>query len=95
VIYAQHLVREAQTTAQARQWVKDERNLVPIALWCHSRHHSRQEPLRADLLPDSVYEFAEETLGAGPAYVWLRRRYRGEDVRLNGLLERADEELAA
>jgi hypothetical protein len=49
------------------------------------KHHVIYEQ---HLRPDSVYEFAEETLGAGPAYEYLRRRYAGPDARLDGLLVR-------
>jgi hypothetical protein len=39
-----------------------------------------------------VYEFAEEVLGVGPAYEYLRRRYAGPDARLDGLLVRCEED---
>ena len=31
-------------------------------------------------------EFAREVLGAGPAYEYLRRRYAGQDPRLDALV---------
>jgi hypothetical protein len=80
-VYAQHLRRTEK---------KDRRNLVPVAVDCHSAHHQRRRPFRLAALPDSVYEFAEEILGVGPAYEYLRRRYAGADARLDGLLVRCE-----
>lgn len=81
VIYAQHIPREHR---------KDDRNLIPLCLRCHADHHSRQHPISLNLLPDSVYEFAVETLGSGPAYEYLRRRYAGHDEHLDELLKLAE-----
>jgi hypothetical protein len=64
----------------------DERNLIPLCFRCHERHHNRVAPLPLWALPDSVYEFAAELLGHGPAYEELRRRYRDGDPRLDALL---------
>jgi hypothetical protein len=55
VIYAQHLRRTEK---------KDGRNLVPVAVACHAAHHQRRQPFTLAALPDQVYEFAEEVLGA-------------------------------
>ena len=66
---------------------KDERNLVPVCQRCHERHHQRVLVFSLGLLPDSVFEFAEEVLGWGPAYEYFRRYYRGEDRRLVALLK--------
>lgn len=66
--------------------IYDPRNLVWVAHRCHERHHSRTAPFTLAMLPDAVYEFAVEALGAGPAYEWLRRRYSGEDARLEALI---------
>jgi hypothetical protein len=38
------------------------------------------------MLPDSVFEFAAEVLGAGYGYEYLRRRYDGHDVRHERML---------
>jgi hypothetical protein len=65
----------------------DERNLVPVCAACHERHHRRGVPLRLHMLPDSVFEFAVELMGAGAAFEYLRRRYAGRDPRLDALLE--------
>lgn len=66
-----------------------QRNLVWIAVECHAAHHHhgvRQRRLRLAVLPDSVFEFAAEVLGAARAYNYLRRRYAGSDMRLEFLL---------
>lgn len=81
VFYAQHL--------RGRGQCADPRNLVVVALVCHGRHHSGADgswryPL--GLLPDSVFEFGVEVFGPGRAFEYLRRRYRGEDPRLDALL---------
>jgi hypothetical protein len=66
--------------------VSDLRNLVDVAHDCHGAHHARARPLPLWRLPDSVFEFARELLGAGKAYEYLRRRYCGADPRLEALL---------
>lgn len=76
-------------TIRERQVLADRRNLVPVGPKCHANHHSRVKPLALTMLPDSVYEFAEELMGAGPAYEYLRRRYAGSDPRLEALLSAA------
>lgn len=64
----------------------DERNLIWICKPCHERHHQRVEVLPLELLPDSVFEFAVELMGAGAAYEYLRRYYAGSDRRLAELI---------
>lgn len=66
--------------------MRDKRNLVPVAHDCHGAHHARARPFPLRVLPDSVFEFAVELMGVGPAYEYLRRRYSGEDERLTALL---------
>lgn len=101
VIYQQELRRLAtdefgrRDRAREARLVADPRNLVPVAPRCHAAHHSRATPLRVCWLPNSVFEFAEEVMGAGPAHAYLSRFYAGGDRRLDELLERADAELAA
>lgn len=68
---------------------RDERNLVPVAYGCHAAHHARVKPLPLRVLPDSVFEFAVELLGGGPAWSYLSRYYAGRDSRLDALLEDA------
>ncbi|MDQ3274639.1 MAG: hypothetical protein M3Q39_06300 [Actinomycetota bacterium] len=58
-------------------------------------HHAHSVPLRLQVLPDSVYEFAREVLGAGLAYNTLRRAYSGQDPRLEALLHEHEREAAA
>jgi hypothetical protein len=79
VVYRQHLRRHGGD-------VKDPRNLVPMAFDCHGAHHSGARRLRLAMLPDSVYEFATELMGAGLAYETLGRYYGGDDPRLDALL---------
>lgn len=81
-VYAQEIRRRGGK-------VKDKRNLVPLEFDCHLGHHSGAKRLRLHMLPDSVYEFAEELMGAGAAYEYLRRRYDGSDMRLEFLLAKA------
>lgn len=78
VIYQQEIVRRGGD-------VDDPRNLVPIAFSCHGNHHGRSRPFELGALPDSVYEFAFELMGPA-AFDYLRRRYSGEDARLEALL---------
>ena len=81
VLYQQHIPPAARD---------DRRNLVAVCLECHGAHHLRSKVIRVRLLPDAVFEFAVETLGAPRAYEYLRRRYVGEDPRLGRLLEVGD-----
>src|SRR5262245_38584626 len=96
VIYQQELrrlVREQQEYAGPPDIVRemalvgDHRNMVAVGPKCHAAHHARARPYLLKKLPDSVFEFAEEVMGAGPAYEYLRRRYEGTDQRLDRLLE--------
>jgi hypothetical protein len=67
----------------------DERNLTPVCFSCHGAHHNRSRPLKLQVLPSSVFDFAAEVLGGpGPAYEYLRRRYDGQDSRLDALNDR-------
>lgn len=100
VIYRQELQRVASERGDGRlpggwgkgRWgelVKDPRNLIPVAHQCHGNHHAASCRYRLVILPDSVFEFAAEVLGAGRALNYLRRRYDGEDQRLDALGEAA------
>lgn len=64
--------------------VTDPRNLVNAAATCHGAHHGKSQPYPLAALPDSVFEFAAEVLGAR-AHGYLRRRYVGCDERLDEL----------
>jgi len=85
VLYAQHLRGDQR---------KDARNLVPVARHCHGMHHLRQRPFRLSRMPDSVFEFAAEVMGAGAAYEYMKRRYSGPDARLDALLADYEREAA-
>lgn len=78
VIYAQAVEREGGNVA-------DDRNLVWVCFTCHGNHHGRSKPLDLGMLPDSVFEFAGQLLGPA-GFDYLRRRYVGEDARLEALL---------
>jgi hypothetical protein len=83
VIYQQHL-------RQLGADPSDERDMVPVCLTCHARHHLAQQRLRLATLPDQVYAFALEAFTEpGPAYEYLHRRYLGPDPRLDALLAAA------
>lgn len=64
----------------------DPRNRFVLCRDCHKEHHGRRMPIALTSLPDSVYEFGVELLGPGAAYEYLRKRYRGQDPRLDALL---------
>jgi hypothetical protein len=82
VIYRQQLNRSKGDP-------KDERNLVSLCFSCHGAHHARSRVIPLTRLPDSVFVFAEELMGAGPAFNYLQRYYAGGDERLAMLLEAA------
>ncbi len=87
VIYQQELRWWSERDGtRFRRLRKDRRNIVLLAFGCHADHHSGKARLRLGQLPDSVFEFAGETMGAGPAYEYLRRRYAGDDPRLEALV---------
>lgn len=87
VVYRQELRWAAKRLPRdERVLIADERNLVAIAFHCHGQHHLGAARIPLQRLPASVFEFAAEVLGSGPAYEYLRRRYAGEDPRLDALL---------
>ena len=47
---------------------------------------TKLRPSNAAALPDSVFSFAAELVNAGWAFEYLRRRYSGDDPRLEALL---------
>jgi hypothetical protein len=79
IVYAQHVRRYS-----GDEW--DVRNRLPVARWRHTQHHSGELPLLVSDLPDSVFEFAVELIGADRAWSYLRARYAGPDPRLDALL---------
>ncbi len=82
VVYQQELRRVGADAS-------DPRGMVPVCVQCHAEHHGRQRPLLSCTLSSASFGFALETLGAGPAYEYLRRRYAGPDWRLEWLLDLA------
>lgn len=77
-IYEQHIEREGGDVA-------DDRNLVWVCFQCHGAHHGRSAPLELGMLPDSVFAFAFDLLGPA-SFDYMRRRYSGDDPRLEALL---------
>jgi hypothetical protein len=64
----------------------DPRDQVTLCIQCHvSVHKATRKPLAVWMLPDAAIEFAGELLGPG-AYDYLRRRYSGDDHRVDALL---------
>lgn len=80
---------KAAVSSRVAGLLRDKRNLIPVAFECHDAHHRGAERYRLHMLPDSVFEFAEELMGPGPAYEYLRRHYDGSDMRLELLLAKA------
>lgn len=81
IVYRQHV-----RVAGGDEW--DPRNALTMCDSCHMSHHRRGRVLPLAALPDSAFAFAAGTLGAGPAYEYLRRRYSGDDRRLVALRRR-------
>lgn len=73
----------------------DPRNAITLCASHHSSHHRQGRPVELSLLPNAAFEFAAETLGAGRAYEYLKRRYSGTDPRLDELLTQHEMEQAA
>jgi hypothetical protein len=80
VVYQQHVRRAGGD-------LNDPRNLMPVQDDEHERHHNRSRPFSLARLPDAAYEYAAELLGPERAFLYLQRRYSGDDPRLHGLLE--------
>ena len=64
----------------------DPRNALLLCDSCHLRHHNRCPALPATVLRSENIAFAVELLGAPAAYEYLRRRYTGDDPRLEALI---------
>lgn len=79
--------RGARSIPPLTKLLRDERNLVPMALVCHSLHHSGSRKLALLKLPDGAFEFAAWLMGRGPAFNYLGQSYAGSDPRLAALLE--------
>lgn len=83
--YGMDYTTRAMRSAEQARWLRDPRNLVPIAFACHQGHHSGHRRLPLGVLPDSVYEFAAELMGPA-AYDYLHAHYGGHDSRADALL---------
>lgn len=82
VVYAQH-VRDKK----GDPW--NPADSLTLCNGCHCRHHAAPNwKLPLSYLRDENYAFAFDLMGPA-AYDYLRRRYDGEDPRLDALLERA------
>ncbi|HEX7088711.1 MAG TPA: HNH endonuclease [Longimicrobiales bacterium] len=81
VVYVQHLRQEGGD-------VTDSANALTLCADCHRKHHDRAHPVPLALLRDENYRFAAALYGP-KSYDYLRRRYSGEDPRLDALLETA------
>lgn len=101
VVYEQELRRRWDSSPKVRKrWPtypklkNDVRNLVDICFNHHTGtegHHSGgRHTLPLEMLPDEAIEFAFELLGPF-AYDYLRRRYAGEDPRLESHLATASQ----
>jgi hypothetical protein len=90
-VHRHHVVYEQEIERRGGN-KRDPRWFMALCMNCHFEHHNpgvdaeRKLPLR--LIPDEAIEAAYELMGAY-AYDYLRRRYRGEDARVDALLEAA------
>lgn len=83
IVYRQAVCREG-----GDEW--DPRNALTLCERCHASHHGRGRwVVPVWVLSDDALAFAVELLGRPAAFEYLRRRYRGEDVRLDELLAAA------
>lgn len=70
-LIAQHALRKRGL----HEFLWDKRNRLAVCDAAHHRHHTRCAPLPRSVLPDSVFEFAEE-LGL----LWLLEKTYPEDA---------------
>ncbi len=84
--YPHHLITRQELRKYPDVDPDDPRNLVPVAMSCHRRHHDRFRPFSVHSLPTPVFDFAVEAMGAGAAYEFINRTYDGTDLRLERLL---------
>lgn len=85
-VYLQH-VRRAGGSA----WARD--NALRLCDDCHNGHHNRSRPVRATALTQANIDYAFDLLGQA-AYDYLRRRYAGDDPRLDWALLKMESEAA-
>lgn len=96
VVYEQHLRREWDGNADVRKlWPRyamlknDPRNLMDLCVGCHLGRFGHHR-LSVKELSEDALDFAFELLGP-KAYDYLRRRYAGDDPRLETRLDAAEE----
>ena len=65
----------------------DSANALRLCASCHASHHRRGRPVPLTALRDENFEFAFALLGPA-AFDYLKRRYAGDDSRLDALLDR-------
>jgi hypothetical protein len=99
VVYEQKLNEVADSrgfenpSTERRQLVFNVENAFAICFDCHHAHHHASRRIPLYLLSDSNLVFAFRELGAH-AYDYLRRRYAGEDERLEVHLRECMKEAA-
>lgn len=83
----QHHVVYKQEVRRSAGDINDPHNAFAICTGCHTKHHGANGPkIQLTLLRDENYQFAASLMGSGRAYEYLRRRYDGDDPRLDALL---------
>ena len=88
VVYEQHIRR-----AGGDPW--DPRDSMTLCVSCHTSHHKALRlTLPLALVPDAAIAFAGDLMGPA-AYDYLRRRYGGEDPRVDALLNLPPMQVAA
>ena len=76
--------QQIRQTPNGLMW--DIRNRMVLDQECHEKHHNRSRVIPLATLPDSAYEYAADLLGPEKAFEYLRRRYAGDDPKLDPLL---------
>lgn len=92
-----HHVVEKQELSRRKLPLWDRRNALRLCngpFSCHGQHTGAGSRVQLRKLRNENYEYAFEVLGAY-AYDYLRRRYRGEDPRLERWLERYERQDSA
>lgn len=85
-LHLHHVVYDQHVRSQGgNRW--DPADSLTLCIGCHCRHHANPNwALPRTYLRDENYEFAFELMGPA-AYDYLRRRYSGDDERLDAALE--------
>lgn len=89
-VHRHHVVYE-QELRKRKLPLRASENLMPLCNYCHRRHHDGSAwRILVAHLPTSVFAWAAEMMGPGPAYEYLARRYHSSDSRLEELRVEAD-----